>query len=418
MRVVRNRSELEGALERARSEAAKAFGNPAVFLERYIEDPKHIEVQILADQHGNIVHLFERDCSVQRRHQKVVEIAPSLALDEEKRAEICEAALRLMRHVNYVNAATVEFLYDAEGNFYFLEVNPRIQVEHTITELITGIDIVQAQIRIAEGYALSDKEIGIASQEAITRWGFAIQCRITTEDPTNQFVPDRGRITAYRSAAGFGVRLDTGNGHTGAVITPYYDSLLVKVSTWALTFENAASKMLRSLREFRIRGIKTNIPFLENVVQHPKFLSGDCATTFIDTTPELFEFRKRQDRGTKLLSFIANKTVNLAPTFKKVDKREFREPVIPALSYKMPYPKGTKDLLESEGPKALAEWVKSQKRLLVTDTTFRDAHQSLLATRMRTYDMLQIAEATAKLAPRTLLSRNVGRRHLRHSDAV
>jgi len=399
MRVVRNSSELKEALERARSEAGKAFGNPAVFIERYIENPKHIEVQILADQYGNMVHLFERDCSVQRRHQKVVEFAPSLTLTEEKRQEICEAALRLMRLANYVNAATVEFLYDSEGNYYFLEVNPRIQVEHTVTELITGIDIVQAQIRIAEGYALSDPEIGIPSQEAVTRRGYAIQCRITTEDPMNQFVPDRGKITAYRSAAGFGVRLDAGNGYTGAVITPYYDSLLVKVSTWALTFENAASKMLRSLREFRIRGLKTNIPFLENVVQHPRFLSGECTTTFIDTTPELFEFRKRRDRGTKLLSFIAHRTVNLPPAFKKVDKREFRKPVIPALSYKVPYPEGTKNLLDRLGPEGFARWIKEQKRLLVTDTTFRDAHQSLLATRMRTYDMLQIAEATAKLAP-------------------
>src|SRR5690606_37167508 len=279
------------------------------------------------------------------------------------------------------------------------EVNPRIQVEHTITELITGIDIVQAQIRIAEGYKLSDPEIGIPSQEAVTRRGYAIQCRITTEDPTNNFVPDRGRILAYRSAAGFGVRLDAGNGHTGAVITPHYDSLLVKVSTWALTFENAASKMLRSLREFRIRGLKTNIPFLENVVQHPRFLSGDCTTTFIDNTPELFEFPQRRDRGTKLLSFIAHKTVNLGPDFKKVDKKEFREPPIPAISYKVPYTEGTKNLLDRLGPKGFAEWVKEQKRLLITDTTFRDAHQSLLATRMRTYDMLQIAEATAKLAP-------------------
>lgn len=399
VRVVRSRAELAEALERARSEAAKAFGNPAVFLERYIEDPKHIEVQILADKYGNIVHLFERDCSVQRRHQKVVEIAPALCLTEEKRAEICAAALRLMRHVNYVNAATVEFLYDADGNFYFLEVNPRIQVEHTITELITGIDLVQAQIRIAEGYALSDPEIGIPGQEAITRRGYAIQCRITTEDPANHFLPERGRITAYRSPAGFGVRLDTGNGHTGAVITPYYDSLLVKVSTWALTFENAASKILRALREFRIRGIKTNIPFLENVVQHPKFLRGECTTTFIDTTPELFAFRKRRDRGTKLLSFIARRTVNLPPAFKKVDTREFREPPVPALSYRLPDPEGTKNILEREGPEGLVRWVKAQTRLLVTDTTFRDAHQSLLATRVRTYDMLRIAEATAKLAP-------------------
>jgi len=399
MRVVRNRSELESAIQRARSEAEKAFGNPAVFLERYIEDPKHIEVQILADAYGNMVHLFERDCSVQRRHQKVVEIAPALVLSEEKRAEICEAALRLMRHVGYVNAATVEFLYDRDGNFYFLEVNPRIQVEHTITELITGVDIVQAQVAIAEGRPLSDPIIGIKGQEHIERRGYAIQCRITTEDPENQFVPDRGRIIAYRSAAGFGVRLDAGNGYPGAVITPYYDSLLVKVSTYATTFEQAAAKMLRSLREFRIRGIKTNIPFLENVVQHPTFLKGECTTTFIENTPELFQFRQKRDRGTKLLRFIASRTVNMPPEFKRVDKASLREPKVPEVSYKMPYVPGTRDILLREGPAGLARWVSQQRRLLITDTTFRDAHQSLLATRVRTYDLVKIAEATAKLLP-------------------
>ncbi len=399
MRVVRNRSELEGAISRARSEAEKAFGNPAVFLERYIEDPKHIEVQIIADAHGNMVHLFERDCSVQRRHQKVVEIAPSLALSEEKRQEICEAALALMRHVGYVNAATVEFLYDQSGNFYFLEVNPRVQVEHTITELITGVDIVQTQLAIAEGRPLSDPIIGITSQDSVDRRGYAIQCRVTSEDPENQFVPDRGRIIAYRSAAGFGVRLDTGNGHAGAVITPYYDSLLVKICTYADTFDRAAAKMLRALREFRIRGIKTNIPFLENVVQHPTFLKGECATTFIESSPELFQFRQKRDRGTKLLRFIANKTVNMLPEFKRVDKEHFREPKAPEVPYKLAYGKGTKNILDAGGPKALADWVKEQQPLLVTDTTFRDAHQSLLATRMRTYDLLNIAESTAKLAP-------------------
>lgn len=397
MRVVRNRSELESAIDRARSEAEKAFGNAAVFLERYIEDPKHIEVQVIVDSQGNAVHLFERDCSVQRRHQKVVEIAPAIVLDEPKRQEICEAALRLIRHVGYVNAATVEFLYDKEGNFYFLEVNPRIQVEHTITELITGVDIVQAQVKIAEGYTL--EQIGIGSQEEITRQGYAIQCRVTTEDPSNQFLPDRGRIIAYRSAAGFGVRLDTGNGHTGAVITPHYDSMLVKICTFATTFEAAAAKMLRSLKEFRIRGIKTNIPFLENVVQHPQFLEGACSTTFIDTTPELFDFPKKQDRGTRLLSFIGRKTVNLAPEFAAIDKSKFTEPPVPEVSIKTPYPEGTKTVLDREGPEGLARWVKGQQRLLLTDTTFRDAHQSLLATRMRTYDLVRIAEATAKRVP-------------------
>lgn len=399
MRLVRNRAELEAAITRARSEAEKAFGNPAVFLERYVEDPKHIEVQILADAYGNMVHLFERDCSVQRRHQKVVEIAPSLALSEEKRTEICEAALRLMRHAGYVNAATVEFLYDQEGNFYFLEVNPRIQVEHTITELITGVDIVQAQVAIAEGRPLSDPLIGIPSQEAVTRRGYAIQCRVTTEDPENNFLPDRGRIIAYRSAGGFGVRLDTGNGHPGAVITPYYDSLLVKISTFAVTFEGAVGKMLRALREFRIRGIKTNIPFLENVVQHPAFLAGEVATTFIEKTPELFQFREKRDRGTKLLRFIANKTVNMQEEFKRVDKASLNTPKVPEISYKVPYADGTKNLLDREGPEGLARWISEQKALLVTDTTFRDAHQSLLATRVRTYDLLNIAEATAKLVP-------------------
>ncbi len=398
MRVVRNKDELLEALDRARSEAKAAFGNPAVYLEKFIERPKHIEVQILADSHGGIVHLFERDCSVQRRHQKLVEVAPSLALDEGLRREICGAAVSLMKKANYVNAGTVEFLLANDGKFYFLEVNPRIQVEHTITELLTGVDLVQSQIRVAEGCRLSDPQIGIPNQEAVQRRGYAIQCRVTTEDPENNFLPDTGRILAYRTAAGFGVRLDAGNGHNGAKISPHYDSLLVKISTWALTFEAAAAKMLRSLTEFRIRGVKTNVPFLENVVQHPDFLNGSYDTSFIDTTRELFQFPARRDRGTKTLRFIGDVIVNGGPGVKKKDKKpHFRVPKIPRLTIDNPYPEGTKQILDRLGPEGLSRWVRDQKRLLITDTTFRDAHQSLLATRVRTYDLMNIAEATGKL---------------------
>lgn len=400
MRVVHNRQELEEGLERARSEALKAFGESAVYLEKYVEQPKHIEVQVLADAHGSIVHLFERDCSVQRRHQKLVEIAPALILSEEKRQEICEAAVRLMRLAGYVNAGTVEFLYDRDGSFYFLEVNPRIQVEHTITELITGIDIVHAQIHIAEGYRLQDPEIGIEDQSSIRRNGYAIQCRVTTEDPKKNFLPDQGRIVAYRSAAGFGVRLDTGNGgHTGAVVTPHYDSLLVKISTFSNTFAGAARKMLRSLQEFRIRGVKTNIPFLENVVQHPRFLDGTADTTFVDRTPELLQFPERKDRGTRILRYIASTTVNLPENLRVVDRSRLPEAQPPVVDSTAPWPEGTKQLLDRLGPEGLARWVKEQKRLLVTDTTFRDAHQSLLATRVRTYDLLKVAESTGRLLP-------------------
>jgi pyruvate carboxylase len=399
MRIVRKQSELQDSLDRARSEAKSAFGNAAVYLEKYLENPKHIEVQILADRHGHAVHLFERDCSIQRRHQKVVEVAPSLSLTERQREDICNAALRLARSSNYINAGTVEFLVGPDGKFYFIEVNPRIQVEHTITEMITGIDIVQSQIRIAEGYALEDPEIGIPSQSSVQMRGFAIQSRVTTEDPEKNFLPDTGRLLAYRSASGFGVRLDAGIGAHGATITPHYDSLLVKVSTQALTFEKAASKMLRTLKEFRIRGVKTNIPFLENVMQHPDFLSGNYDTSFIDTKPELFEFPVRKDRGTKLLTYIGQTIVNGHPGLTKTDKKPtFSTPRIPEISYKQEYPAGTKQILDEQGAEGLVKWIQQQKKLLVTDTTFRDAHQSLLATRVRTHDLLQIAEATGKLA--------------------
>jgi pyruvate carboxylase len=398
MRIVRSKSEVKEAYERAKSEAKAAFGSDEVYVEKLIERPKHIEVQILGDYEGNIVHLYERDCSVQRRHQKVVEVAPCVSLSDELRQKICEAAVKLMKNVGYVNAGTVEFLVSG-NDFYFIEVNPRIQVEHTITEMITGIDIVQSQILIAEGYSLHSKEVGIPKQEDIRINGYAIQSRVTTEDPLNNFMPDTGKIMAYRSGGGFGVRLDAGNGFQGAVITPYYDSLLVKLSTWALTFEQAARKMLRNLREFRIRGIKTNIPFLENVVQHPKFLSGEYDTSFIDTTPELFVFPRRKDRGTKMLTYIGTVTVNGFPGIGKKKKPVFDKPRIPKVSYKEPIPSGTKQILDEKGAEGLVRWIKEQDRVLLTDTTFRDAHQSLLATRVRTIDLVRIAEPTAHLLP-------------------
>lgn len=398
MRIVRSKAEVKEAYERAKSEAKAAFGSDEVYVEKLIERPKHIEVQILGDYEGNIVHLYDRDCSVQRRHQKVVEVAPSVSLSDDLRHDICEAAVKLMKNVGYVNAGTVEFLVSGD-KFYFIEVNPRIQVEHTITEMITGIDIVQSQILIAEGHSLHSEHVGIPKQEDIRINGYAIQSRVTTEDPLNNFMPDTGKIMAYRSGGGFGVRLDAGNGFQGAVITPYYDSLLVKLSTWALTFEQAARKMLRNLREFRIRGIKTNIPFLENVVQHPKFLSGEYDTSFIDTSPELFVFPKRKDRGTKMLTYIGNVTVNGFPGIGKKKKPVFEKPRIPKVDHLQPIVNGTKQILDERGAEGLVAWIKEQNRVLLTDTTFRDAHQSLLATRVRTTDLVHIAEPTARLLP-------------------
>ncbi|MFB5281307.1 pyruvate carboxylase [Peribacillus sp. Hz7] len=397
MRIVHQVDEVEEAYARAKSEAKAAFGNDEVYVERFIQNPKHIEVQILADTQGNIVHLYERDCSVQRRHQKVVEVAPSVSLSKELRERICEAAVKISENVNYVNAGTVEFLV-ANDEFYFIEVNPRVQVEHTITEMITGIDIVQSQILIAEGHSLHSDVIGIPAQSEITTHGFAIQSRVTTEDPLNNFMPDTGRIMVYRSGGGFGARLDAGNAFQGAVITPYYDSLLVKLSTHAISFEKAASKMVRNLREFRIRGIKTNIPFLENVVQHEKFLTGQYDTSFIDTTPELFDFPVRKDRGTKMLSYIGNVTVNGFPGIEKHKKPVFDEPIIPAVQ-DLPTIAGTKNILNEQGAEGLVKWIKEKKEVLITDTTFRDAHQSLLATRIRSKDILDIAEPTSKLLP-------------------
>ncbi|MEK5102268.1 pyruvate carboxylase [Cytobacillus sp. FSL M8-0252] len=403
MRIVNSGEEVREAYNRAKSEAKAAFGNDEVYVEKFVQNPKHIEVQIIGDQHGNIIHLFERDCSVQRRHQKVVEVAPCVSLDEELRGRICEAAVQLMKNVDYINAGTVEFLVSGE-EFYFIEVNPRVQVEHTITEMITGIDIVQTQILVAEGYELHSQKIGIPDQADIKTMGYAIQSRVTTEDPLNNFMPDTGRLMAYRSGGGFGVRQDAGNAYQGAVITPHYDSLLVKLSTHAITFEQAASKMVRNLQEFRIRGIKTNIPFLENVVKHKNFLTGEYDTSFIDRTPELFIFPKRKDRGTKMLSYIGNVTVNGFPGIEKQKKPAFDQPRMPKIILPNEYQSGTKQVLEERGAEGLVSWIKEQKNVLLTDTTFRDAHQSLLATRVRTKDLQNIAEPTAKLLPQMFSS--------------
>ena len=397
MRVARDRRELVEGLASARSEARASFGNPTVFLERYIERPKHIEVQVLGDAHGNLVHFFERDCSIQRRHQKVVELAPAPDLAPNLRDAICQAALKIAALVRYRSAGTCEFLVDREGRFYFIEMNPRIQVEHTVTEMITGRNLVQAQLRVAEGATLAD--LGIPDQRAIEVRGHAIQCRVTTEDPRNGFMPDTGTLKAYRSPGGAGVRLDAGSAFTGAVITPHYDSLLVKVSTWGLTLEESSRIMHRCLQEFRIRGVKTNIAFLENVVTHPEFLAGRCDTAFIDEHPELREARRRQDRASKLLQFLGEVVVNGSPGVpSKLAPSKLREPMLPALEPAAPRPKGTRDLMREGGPEALVAWVLAQQRLLVTDTTMRDAHQSLLATRVRSYDLLRIAPATSRLA--------------------
>ncbi len=398
MRVATNRKELLEGLISARSEAKAAFGDAAVFLERYIENPKHIEVQVLGDMHGNIVHFYERDCSIQRRHQKVVEFAPSLALSPGTREELCAAAVRIAAQERYRNAGTVEFLLDQEGKFYFIEMNPRIQVEHTVTEMITGRNLVQAQILVAEGKKLSDPEINIPDQAAINMGGYAIQCRVTTEDPANNFAPDFGTISTYRSSAGFGVRLDAGNAYPGSHITPHYDSLLVKVTSWGLTFAAAAHIMQRCLLEFRVRGVKTNLGFLENVVTHPVFLAGKCDTSFIDKHPKLLQVREKKDRANKVLAFIGDVIVNGSPGITRpLRSAELMEAKVPEVDYRKRPPVGTRDIFRAEGAEGLCEWIREQKRLLITDTTMRDAHQSLLATRVRSHDLLKIAEPTSYL---------------------
>ena len=398
MRVVKSAEEAAASYDLAKSEAKKAFGSDEIYIEKYLQNPKHIEVQILGDNHGNLVHLYERDCSVQRRHQKLVEIAPAFSLPDEQREAICAAAVKLMKNVNYVSAGTVEFLATPDGKFYFIEVNPRIQVEHTVTEQITSIDIVQAQIKIAEGYELHGEEISIPKQEDIHVYGHAIQCRITTEDPSNNFMPDTGKLITYRSGGGFGIRLDGGNAFTGSVITPYYDSLLVKATTYGLTHQIAITKMLRCLKEFRIRGVKTNIQFLENVLKNPHFVKGDYSTDFVDTTPELFVFNKPLDRGNKLLNYIADITVNGYSNVGVQPKPDF----VP-LNMPQPYhgfmSLGAKHVLDTRGAEGLADWVLAQQEVLITDTTFRDAHQSLFATRLRTADMLRVMRDTAGKLP-------------------
>ena len=398
MRMVNNYAELEESYNRAKSEALKSFGSDEIYLEKYLQNPKHIEVQIIGDEHGNIVHLYERDCSIQRRHQKLVEIAPAFSLDPALRKEICDAAVKLMKNVNYVSAGTVEFLATPDNKFYFIEVNPRIQVEHTVTEMITGIDIVQTQIKIAEGYSIHSEEIGIPEQDKIYCHGHSIQCRITTEDPANNFMPDTGKLIAYRSGGGFGIRLDGGNAFTGSVITPYYDSLLVKATTWGLTHKIVISKMLRCLKEFRIRGVKTNIQFLENVLTHPQFVAGSYDTNFVDDNTDLFIFQKPLDRGTKLLAYIAETTVNGYANTGVQPKPEFGPLKLPKYT-PGEMPTGTKQILDSQGPEGLAKWLQEQKEVLFTDTTLRDAHQSLFATRLRTADMLRVIEPTAAKLP-------------------
>ncbi|MBX3275397.1 MAG: pyruvate carboxylase [Sandaracinaceae bacterium] len=397
MRVVRDAAELDAAFDRARSEAQAAFGDGTVFIERFVEHPRHIEVQVLGDAAGDVIHLYERDCSVQRRHQKVVEMAPAHRLDPSVREALCADAVKLARAVGYLNAGTIEFLVERTGRYYFIEANPRIQVEHTVTEEVTGVDLVQSQIRIAGGATFA--ELGLA-QDAITTRGYAIQCRVTTEDPAKGFSPDTGRIEVFRSGAGMGIRLDGGSGYAGATVSPDYDSLLVKVTARALGFESAAQKLHRALAEFRVRGVSTNIPFLQNVLRHPRFLAGDTDTTFVDDTPALFELPRRRNRAQRLLRFLGDVAVN-GPSIPGMGATPPARvtPIVPALDLDVPPPRGWRDILVAKGPAAFAEAVRQHRGLLVTDTTWRDAHQSLLMTRVRTTDLERIAPATARLMP-------------------
>lgn len=401
MRVVRQQEELKDAFERATSEAKSAFGNGTVFVERFLDKPKHIEVQLLGDSHGNVVHLYERDCSVQRRHQKVVELAPAKDLPVETRDAILADAVKLAKSVNYRNAGTAEFLVDQQNRYYFIEINPRIQVEHTITEEITGIDIVAAQIQIAAGASL--EQLGL-TQDRISIRGFAIQCRITTEDPTKGFSPDTGKLEVYRSAGGNGVRLDGGNGFAGAIITPHYDSMLVKCTCHGSTYEIVRRKMLRALVEFRIRGVKTNIPFLASLITHPTFINGTCWTTFIDDTPELFALISSQNRAQKLLAYLGDLAVNGSQIKGQIGEPKFKgDIVMPTLHDKSgnvidveePCTQGWRSIITEKGPEAFAKAVRANKGCLIMDTTWRDAHQSLLATRVRTVDLLNIAKHTS-----------------------
>ncbi len=391
MRIVRDPADLIPEFNNAQSEARKAFGIEDVFIEKYVENPKHVEVQILGDNYGNIVHLFERDCSIQRRHQKVVEFTPAQSISEELRKNICADALKLANYVKYRSAGTIEFLVDGQGNHYFIEMNPRIQVEHTVTEMVTGIDLVRSQILIAEGYPLDSDEINIKSQSDIVPRGAAIQCRITTEDPANHFAPDTGKIEFYATGSGNGVRLDSGNGFTGAVVSPYYDSLLVKVTTYARTFTEAVDKSKRALNEVKVKGVKTNTNFLLNVLNHPTFRKGMCNTGFIDDNPELLDVESVEEDEARILRFLGNKAVNEV----KWDAPLANIPSVPVIDTDPHTLKGTKQIFDERGARGLADWVLEQKKLLFTDTTMRDAQQSLMATRVRTIDMERIAPAVA-----------------------
>ena len=412
MRIIRSAADLEARLEEASREAEGAFGDGAVFVEKYIERARHIEVQILADRHGCVMHLYERDCSVQRRHQKIVEVAPAVGVSANVRRQLCEAAVGLARAANYSNAGTVEFLVDADSEqWFFIEVNPRIQVEHTVTEMVTGVDLVRSQILVAQGHKLQEAPLSLPQQSAVPLHGAALQCRITTEDPENNFSPDYGKITTYRSPAGFGIRLDGGTAYGGAILTPYYDSLLVKTTAWGSTLTEACQRMDRALREFRIRGVKTNIPFLENVVNHPTFRSGQTTTAFLDDTPELLRFTRRRDRATRLLNYLGDIIINGNPEVagkvwpEGYGARSGNTGSEPIKIPEVPFSKGgtpasgTRQLLLETGPKQFAEWTREQKRLLITDTTFRDSHQSLLATRVRSIDILRVAEAVSQRLP-------------------
>ncbi len=401
MRVVESAEGLDDAIDQARREAGAAFGVPDVFLEKFIRRARHIEVQILGDHHGHLVHLYERDCSIQRRHQKVIEIAPAPNLDPAVRRSLCDAAVRLANHVRYDCAGTVEFLYDADaGQYYFIEVNPRIQVEHTVTEMVTGVDLIKSQILVTQGAELADPEINLPGQDSVQTQGFAFQCRITTEDPENKFTPDYGKITHYRSPGGLGLRLDGGLAITGAIITPFYDSLLVKVCAQGRRFVDAARRMERALREFRVRGVKTNVPFLLNVIRHPDFLEGRATTRFLDETPELFRFPVTQDRATRLLTFMAEVTVNGFPGVTRgAVGGGMSEPAPPAYPFEATPPEGSRQVFQRMGAEKFSGWIRDQVPLLLTDTTFRDAHQSLLATRVRTRDMVRVADAYARLCP-------------------
>lgn len=397
MRVVRNKGEVKAAFNEASNEAKKAFGDGTIFIEKFIENPKHIEVQILADNFGNIVHLFERDCSVQRRFQKVVEIAPAPNLPDAARQAVYKYAIQIAKAVNYNNAGTVEFLVDTQANVYFIEVNPRIQVEHTVTEEITGIDIVRSQILIAQDVKLADPKIFITSQDSLKINGFAIQCRITTEDPENNFKPDYGTLIAYRNAAGYGIRLDEGSAYQGMKISPFFDSMIVKVTASGRTLSGTSQRMLRALSEFRVRGVTTNILFLEQVIGHELFRKGECTVNFIGEHQELFNLRKLKDSSTKLLSYLGNIQVNGHPDVKVVDtSKSFRKPCYPSYDKKAPVAEGYKNILDTIGREALMKKVRAEKQILFTDTTYRDAHQSLVATRVRTKDIMAAAPGFAQ----------------------